>query len=105
MKIKQIVCENVKNIPNGTYMLPQNITVVSGANGSGKTTLLDLIQYILNGGKAPDRLVKNGTKKAIFKHRYTLYIHKGINFYRVQLNRTVYIHRLLNMCNKEDKTF
>lgn len=67
MKIKQIVCENVKNIPNGTYMLPQNITVVSGANGSGKTTLLDLIQYILNGGKAPDRLVKNGTKKAIFK--------------------------------------
>ena len=65
MKITQIETNNVKGLANGIYSLQHVITVISGPNGSGKSTLIDIIQYLLCGGKAPEKFVKNGTKKGI----------------------------------------
>lgn len=68
MKIKRIIAENVKGIPNNTYELPQIISIISGPNGSGKSTIMDLIQFLFYGSKLPDYFVKNGAKKGILTY-------------------------------------
>ena len=68
MKIKRIITENVKGIPNNAYELSQIISIISGPNGSGKSTIMDLVQFLFCGSKLPEYFVKKGAKKGILTY-------------------------------------